>query len=430
VVKETETQILTTTYYSFGIFWCTIFGIAASVIIGQISPLFLSVNSKAIKNSASQSYRGTDSGFLVGLQNAFLSIGLPVALIVAVSILAYFYAGFYGLGMAAVGMLANMGFYNTMSAFAPITDNANTMAIESAMSDDAVKNTRELKLAGLKNLANSRNFMIIASALTSITLLSAFIVHSGIELVNLSKPLVITGILLGAVLPFILSSSVLSSVVKAGNKMITEARRQFTEIPALSEAKEILDKYRGDLTYATEGEKEIVYAAVDDVNHKQLVEISTYSIVWETITIGGISIALIAFLGYFAGIEILAGFLTGLVASGIVLSLFMANTGNTYESTKIAYEEGIKLHGEQVGTGSGGYQTSVITDKAGKQMKDAVSPSIMVIVKLALVAALVLSSALINRELSKKGLHIQNLEKNQIQMENQIPFTNSNTYLM
>jgi K(+)-stimulated pyrophosphate-energized sodium pump len=430
VVKETETQKITTTYYSLGIFWCCFFGIAASVMIGKISPLFLGSKSKSIQISANQTAKGTDSGILVGLQNGFISIGLPIALLISVSILSYYYAGYYGLGMAAVGMLANIGFYNTLAAFAPITDNSNTIAIKSVLSDETIANTNELKKTGLQTLANSRNFMIVASSLSSITLLSAFIVHSGIELVNLSKPLVITGILLGAVLPFILSSTVLSSIIRIAKKMITETKRQFTEIPALSEAKAILDKYRGDLTYATEGEKEIVFGSVDDVDNNQLVEISAYTTVWQTIVPGGVVILLTAILGYFTGIEILAGFLTGLVSGGILLSLFMANSGTTLESTKLAFEEGVNVNGESQGTSSAGYQSTLITDKAGKPIKDSVAPSIMVILKLALITALIISSALIQRELSKNGLHIQNLDKHQIQIQKEIQKAGTNNFIM
>jgi K(+)-stimulated pyrophosphate-energized sodium pump len=419
VVKETETLRITTTYYSLGIFWCAFFGIAASVIIGKISPLFLSTKSKSIQTTSDQSAKGADSGILAGIQNGLISIGLPVALIIAVSVLSYFYAGYYGLGVATVGMLANMGFYNTMSAFAPISDNSHSIAIKSALSEETITNTNELKKTGLRNLASSRNFMIVASSLTALTLLSTFIVHSKIELINLSKPLVITGILLGAVLPFILSSTVLSSITRITKKMVSETKRQFTDIPVLAEAKAVLDKYRGDLTYATEGEKEIVYGAIDDVDNNQLVEVSTYSTIYETIIPGGILILLTVILGYFTGIEILSGFLTGLVSASILVSLFMSNSGSSWESTKIAFEEGVKINGEEQGTGTIGHQSSVVADKAGKPIKDAVSPSIIVAMKLALITAIIICSALINRELSKNGLHVEN--KQNIDVQNNIP---------
>jgi len=166
------------------------------------------------------------------------------------------------------------------------------------------------------------------------------------------------------------------------------------------------------------------------VNYKQLIEVSAFSIVWETLIVGSASILLTVILGYFAGIEILAGFLMGLVTSGVLLSLFLANSGNSFESTKIAFEEGVNIDGEDVGTSSSAYQTSVINDKAGKQMKDVVSPTIMVVMKLVLITAIIISSALINRAQSKKGLHIQNLKKYEIPALKGLNDSNSNTYLM
>jgi K(+)-stimulated pyrophosphate-energized sodium pump len=416
VVHEAEKFIHTTTYFSLGIFWCALFGIVASVSIGQISTLIFNTNTHAIKATVRESTKGTDSGILAGIQNGLITIGLPVGIVLVVTILSYYYAGYYGLGIAATGFLANMGFYNALAAIAPIADNSNSIAQKADMGDETIAYTLELKKTGIRNLVNSRNFMLVGASLTVLTILGAFILHSGIGQVNLSKPLIIAGVILGAILPFILSSTVLSSLSKIKQKMIAETKRQFNEIEALSEAKEILNKYNGDLTFATVGEKEIVYASVDDVDHKRLVEMASYETILETIIPGTIAIALVAVLGYFTGSEILAGFLIGMVTSGILLSFFFANSGHISESTKTAFEEGVDVYGEIQGTNTPGYKTAVIADKTGKPMKDAISPAIFVVMKMALIAALVLSSTLVNREQSKKGLHIQNFNKAEIQV--------------
>ncbi len=403
-----EESIITTTYHSLGIFWCALFGIAASVAIGKLSPLFIGDKTKSIKSVVEQSAKGPESNILAGLQNGSIAIGTSLILIITVSILSYYFAGYYGLGIAAVSMLSNMGYYFTINAFAPIADNSNSIAIKAEMSNEAISNTNELKQTGIPTLANQRSFIIVASSFSVIAIFSAFLQNTGVEMVNLTKPLVISGMLLGSVLPFLLNSTTLGAIRRITKKMTQEVKRQFTEIPTLAEAKEILDKYHGDLTYATEGEKEIVYSSAKDVDHNQFVEISSYQTIWESIIPGVAAISLTTLLGYFAGIEILAGFLVGTISSGIVLSLFISNSGNTWESTKFALENGVEINGEILNESSPAYQSAIIGDKVGKPLKDSISPTIMVIVKLILITAIILSSGLINRLASKKGLHVKN----------------------
>ena len=148
------------------------------------------------------------------------------------------------------------------------------------------------------------------------------------------------------------------------------------------------------MTYATAGEKETVYSSIDEVDHQQLVEVSTYPSVWGALLPGIMVIGLTSVLGYFAGTEILTGFLSGIVISSILLSIFLTNTGNSLESTKTAFETGIEIDGEIHGKTSPAYQNSIIGFKTVKPMSDAIAPAILLIMKMALITAIIIGSSL------------------------------------
>jgi len=414
VERKTNEELLITTYKSLGIFWSAFFGIAASAVIGRLTNIYIGSKTKAINSTVEKSFIGPASNILGGFEQAYISTGIPILLVLAVSIASYYFAGFYGVGIAGVGMLSNMGLQHALNAYASITDNSNSIAIKAGLDEPTIKQTNNLKLIGIELIAKNKGFLVVSATISVLSLLSAFFQQSGIEVVDLTMPLVLAGLIAGVALPFILSSNMLAVVGRVSNKMITETKRQFTEIPALADAKEILDKYNGDLTYATEGEKETVYAAHNSADNKQCIETGAFATIWETLIPAVIAIAIPTLLGYFAGGEILTSLLIGVISGGLIMSIFQATAGSAWESTKNTIEEGVEYKGEIYGKESAAYQAALVGEKVGKPLKDAASPAMIVLMKIMIVVAIILAPALSDKSVKKEGLHVNYKHHNSI----------------
>ncbi len=411
VERTTSEEIITTTYKSLGIFWSALFGIAASSTIGRLTNIFVSAKSKSVKYIIDKTFNGPAANILSGSEQAYLSTGLPLLIVLAVCVASYYFAGFYGIGIAAVGMLSNIALQNSINAFAPIADNSNSIAIKAGLNEQTVKQTNDLKLLGIQLISKSKGYLTVAATISVIALLTAFIERTGFEIVDLTSPLVLAGLLVGLALPFILSSNMIAVVGRVSTKMIKEVQRQFAEIPALTSAKEILDKYNGDLTYATEGEKETVYAAQNSADYKQCIEIGTFATIWETLIPSLIVIAIPALLGYFAGIEVLSSLLIGAVSGSIIMSVYQATVGSAWESTKYAFENGVEYKGEIYSKESAAYQAALVGEKVGKPLKDTASPAMTILMKIMLVVAIIIAPGLSDRSAKKTGLQVKTERK-------------------
>ena len=232
--SQTPNEVHTTSYFSLGVFWCALIGIVASVAIGKTSDLFLDKKSKSIQFTANESIGGIDSNILGGFQNGFRELAPPVAIMIFVAVLSYYFAGLYGIGIASAVMLSNMGFYQALCAFAPVAANSNTIALKEGLDSETVQQTENLNYSGIANLSKYKVFEGISSAFTAIALLFAFITIGNGGKITISEPVVITGLLLGALIPFLIGSSGLASIRKISKKMTNEVRRQFAEIPELT----------------------------------------------------------------------------------------------------------------------------------------------------------------------------------------------------
>lgn len=386
--SQSNNQIHTVSYFSWGVFWSALFGVLAAVVIGKSSSLFFNQNTKTVQSAVTESIKTIESGFFAGFKNGFMGMGPNVAVILLLPIVSYYFAGLYGLGIAAVSMLANLGFYYTLGCFAPVASIANTIAIKEGMEPETIQQTFHLKQTGISNQLRIRILNHCSTTLATIALFSAFIAIGKPEL-NISKTVVWSGILLGAFIPFFINSSVFASIGRISKKMISETKRQFTEIPELREAREILDKYKGDLSLATSGEKETVYAAADHVENNKLTEISTFPSVFGALLPGLLVLLMVPMLGYFAGFETLTAFLTGMLASSVLLSLFLITTGSSFESSKTAFENGIEINGENISKETGGYLNSVSAYRFANPFQDSLSPALLIIAKLALLIAVI-----------------------------------------
>ncbi len=411
VVRTTDKEIITTTYKSLGIFWSAFFGIAASVGISYISNYFTSKESKTVKYLAGESKKGIASTILGSTESGLISTGIPVAVILAVVLASYYYAGFYGVGLASVGFLGNMGLQMAFNAFAPVADNSDSVANKAGLDEVTLKQTKDLKLIGAQSIAQGKVFLTIAASLASLAIFSAFVQLTGIYEVNLVKPLIISSLIVGTLIPFLLSSNALAAVKRVSKKIVNEVNRQFNTIPALNDANEILDKYNGDLTYATEGEKEIVYSARDSADNNQCVEVAVYTTIWETLIPGIIAITIPVLTAYLGGTEMLGAMLLGVISTGTIMALYQSNMGSVLENTKLALEEGTVYNGELIGKESEAYQASVVGDKVGKPIKDTAAVAMTVLMKVMLITALIMIPLLINKAKKKKALQLDGLSK-------------------
>jgi K(+)-stimulated pyrophosphate-energized sodium pump len=426
VTKTTDKEIIITTYKSLGIFWSAFFGIVASVGISYVTNYLSSKESTTVKHLASESVKGTSNNLLLGTENGLISTGIPVAIILAVVLAAYYFAGFYGVGLAAVGFLGNAGLQMAFNAFAPVANNSDSVATKADLGEVTLKQTNDLKQVGLQSITNGKIFSVIAASLSSLAIFSAFIQLTGIYEVNAIKPLIISALILGAIIPFLLSSNALAAVRRVSKKIVTEVNRQFSDIPALNDANEILDKYNGDLTYATEGEKEIVYSAKDSADNNQCIEKATYVTIWEILIPGVSAIALPVLIAYLGGTEILAAMLLGVITTGTIMALYQANKGSVLENTKYALEEGTVYNGELIGKESSGYQASIVGDKVGQPVKDTSATAITVLIKAMLITSLLLAPLLVNKSKKKKALQLDGLSK--VEQVYEIVKEKQNTY--
>jgi K(+)-stimulated pyrophosphate-energized sodium pump len=411
VTRTTDNEVIITTYKSLGIFWSAFFGIVASVGIGYISNYFTSKESQTVKNLAGESKKGIASTILGSTESGLISTGIPVAVILVVVLASYYFAGFYGVGLAAVGFLGNMGLQTAFNAFAPVADNTDSVASKAGLDEITLKQTYDLKLTGSQSIAQGKVFLTIASSLASLAIFSAFIQLTGIYEVNLVKPLIISSLIVGTLLPFLLSSNALAAVRRVSKKIVNEVNRQFNDIPALKDANEILDKYNGDLTYATEGEKEIVYSARDSADNEQCIEIAAYATIWETLIPGIIAITVPVLTAYLGGAEMLAAMLLGVISTSTIMALYQSNKGSVLENTKYALEEGTVYNGELIGKESDAYQASVVGDKVGKPVKDTAAAAMTVLMKIMIITALLMVPLLINKSKKKKALQLDGLSK-------------------
>jgi K(+)-stimulated pyrophosphate-energized sodium pump len=345
--------------HNLGIFYSTLSGLVAGIIIGLSTQYFTEAGNKPTKEIAEAARTGAGTDVIDGLAVGMMSTVIPVVAVCATILTAYYFTGLYGIAIAAVGMLSTLGITLATDCYGPVADNAAGISEMAGLAGIVRKRTEDLDAVGNSTAAIGKGFAIGSAALTALALFVSFTQVAKLEVINLMTPKVVVGLFIGALLPFVFSAFAMKAVGKAAEKIVNEVRRQFREIKGLLQGKAKPD-------------------------YKRCVAISTRGALREMIIPSLLAIVVPILVGLFLGVEALGGLLGGATATGFLMAVFMANAGGAWDNAKKYIESG-----HFGGKGSETHKAAVVGDTVGDPFKDTAGPSLNILIKLMSIVALV-----------------------------------------
>lgn len=349
-----------------GVFGSIMVGLVVGTLMSIITEYYTAMGKRPVMSIIRQSATGHATNIIGGLAVGMESTVLPILVLAAGIYGSYFFAGLYGVAIAAAGMMATTAMQLAIDAFGPIADNAGGIAEMSRLPEEVRHRTDNLDAVGNTTAATGKGFAIASAALTSLALFAAFVGVAGIEHIDIYKANVLAGLFVGGMIPFIFSALCISAVGRAAMAMVEEVRRQFREIPGIME-------YKARPEY------------------EKCVEISTKASIREMVAPGLIALITPIVVGFIFGPEVLGGLLAGVTVSGVLMGIFQSNAGGAWDNAKKSFEKGVEINGEIYYKKSEPHKASVTGDTVGDPFKDTSGPSMNILIKLMSIVSLVIA---------------------------------------
>ncbi|MEM2713955.1 MAG: sodium-translocating pyrophosphatase [Candidatus Pacearchaeota archaeon] len=351
------------TYFLLGlkVYFALLAGLISGLLIGLITQLYTSYDYSPTRKIAKASTTGTGTNIITGMAVAMQSTVWPILIISAAIIIAFLVAGLYGIALAGVGMLAILAIILATDCYGPIADNAAGIAEMAKLGKNVRERAEQLDAVGNTTAAIGKGFAIGSAALTALALFASFNAITGLNAINVSKSMVVVGLLIGALMPFLFSSFTMQAVGKAAFKVVEEVRAQWKD-------------------------KEIVRGRKKP-DYNRVIGITTKAALKYMIGPSLLAILVPILVGLILGLESLGGLLVGSIASGFILAIFMANAGGAWDNAKKYIEAG-----NFGGKGSQAHKAAVVGDTVGDPLKDTSGPSLNILIKLMSIIAILFAT--------------------------------------
>jgi K(+)-stimulated pyrophosphate-energized sodium pump len=351
------------------VFYSVLIGLAVGGLISYFTEYYTGLGKKPVLNIVQNSSTGAATNIIAGLSTGMISTFAPILLFAGAIWGAYYFAGFYGVAIAAAAMMATTAMQLAIDAFGPIADNAGGIAEMSELPKEVREKTDVLDSVGNTTAAIGKGFAIASAALTALALFAAYVTFTGIDGINIFKADVLAALFIGGMIPVVFSALAMRSVGKAAMDMVKEVRRQFKEIPGIMEG-------TGTPEYG------------------KCVEISTKAALREMMLPGAITIVAPVLIGFLMGPEALGSYMAGVAVSGVLWAIFQNNAGGAWDNAKKSFEAGVMIDGQMTFKGSDAHKAAVTGDTVGDPFKDTSGPSMNILIKLTCLVGLVIAPIL------------------------------------